>query len=250
MPEEIAAKLQELGRVIDAPKTEQLYAPLQGKEPYQGVKVERDVKYGAADRQSAGCLHAGGGFVAPASADLCPRRRLRTSDKRAPGSPFNDNIMLWAVRNGYIGVNATYRLAPQAVWPSGAEIWPRRFNGFRIIWRAWGRAGTHLSDGHSMGAVHVADYVSRPELHKVKGGGLAGAILVSGIYDMPATAVMITEFISVPIPHAMPSNPRCQVWCTNTAVSRRHYAFCAANLAARIARHGVRDRHRNKLGNH
>src|SRR5258708_10086878 len=43
--------------------------------------------------------------------------------------------------------------------------------------------------GHCMGAVHVADYVSRRELHKVKGGGLAGAILVSGIYDMPATAV-------------------------------------------------------------
>ncbi len=31
--------------------------------------------------------------------------------------------------------------------------------------------------------------MSRPELHKVKGSGLAGAILVSGIYDMPATAV-------------------------------------------------------------
>src|SRR5258707_3380806 len=50
MPEEIAAKLQELGRVVDAPKTGQLYAPLQEKEPYQGVRVERDVKYGAADR--------------------------------------------------------------------------------------------------------------------------------------------------------------------------------------------------------
>jgi len=88
MPEEIAAKLQELGRVIDAPKTEQLYAPLQEKEPYQGVKVERDVKYGAARSQSAGCLHAGGGFVAPASADLCPRRRLRTRRETCPGQPI------------------------------------------------------------------------------------------------------------------------------------------------------------------
>jgi len=64
--------------------------------------------------------------------------------------------------------------------------------------------------GHSSGAVHVADYVSRPEFHKVKNGGLAGAILVSGIYDMPATAAAITVSISAPIPHAMPSNPRCQ----------------------------------------
>jgi triacylglycerol lipase len=46
MPEDIAWKLLELGHVIDPPKTVELYAPLQEKEPYQGVKVERDVKYG------------------------------------------------------------------------------------------------------------------------------------------------------------------------------------------------------------
>ena len=50
MPEELAWKLLELGRVIDPPKTVALYAPLQEKEPYQGVRIERDVKYGPADR--------------------------------------------------------------------------------------------------------------------------------------------------------------------------------------------------------
>jgi len=190
MPEEIAAKLQELGRVIDAPKTGQLYAPLQGKEPYQGVKVERDVKYGAADRNLLDVFAPeaassprpvliyvhGGGFV--------------RGDKRAPGSPFNDNIMLWAVRNGYIGVDATYRLAPQAIWPGGAEDLAAavQWVSDNVGARGGDPARIYLM-GHSSGAVHVADYVSRPELHKVKGGGLAGAILVSGIYDMPATAV-------------------------------------------------------------
>ena len=109
------------GRVIDVPKTAALYAPLQQKEPYQGVKVERDVKYGPADRNLLDVftpetsssarpvlifIH-GGGFVA--------------GNKRNPGSPFYDNIMLWAVKNGFVGVNATYRLAPQFVWPAGAE---------------------------------------------------------------------------------------------------------------------------------
>ena len=47
MSEDLAWKLLELGRVIDPPKTAALYAPMQEKEPYQGVKVERDVKYGA-----------------------------------------------------------------------------------------------------------------------------------------------------------------------------------------------------------
>jgi hypothetical protein len=50
MPEDLAWKLLELGRVIDPPKTAELYAPLQEKEPYQGVKVERDIQYGPADR--------------------------------------------------------------------------------------------------------------------------------------------------------------------------------------------------------
>ena len=121
MPAEIAAKLTELGRVIDPPKTAPLYAPQQEKEPYQGVRIERDVKYGAADRNLLDVFMAetaasarpvliyvhGGGFVA--------------GNKRAPGSPFYDNVMLWAAKNGFVGVNVTYRLAPQAVWPSGAE---------------------------------------------------------------------------------------------------------------------------------
>ncbi|WP_175068430.1 hypothetical protein [Bradyrhizobium uaiense] len=52
MPEDLAWKLLELGRVVDPPKTAALYAPLQQKEPYQGVKVERDVKYGPAERRA------------------------------------------------------------------------------------------------------------------------------------------------------------------------------------------------------
>src|ERR1700676_664958 len=121
MPEEFARKLLELGTAIDGPNTAKLYAPLQEKEPYQGIKVERDVKYGAADRnlldvfmpQAASpprpvmiFVH-GGAFVA--------------GNRREPGTPFFDNIMLWAVRNGFVGVNMTYRLAPQAKWPAGAE---------------------------------------------------------------------------------------------------------------------------------
>jgi hypothetical protein len=38
--------------------------------------------------------------------------------------------------------------------------------------------------GHSAGAVHVANYVSHPEFYKITDGGLAGAVMVSGIYDL------------------------------------------------------------------
>ncbi len=43
--------------------------------------------------------------------------------------------------------------------------------------------------GHSAGAVHVSSYVSHPEFHKMKGGGLAGAIMVSGLYNLTAETV-------------------------------------------------------------
>ena len=47
--------------------------------------------------------------------------------------------------------------------------------------------------GHSAGAFHVANYVSHPEFHKVRGGGLAGAIMISGIYDLTATPLADTQ---------------------------------------------------------
>ena len=188
MPEDIAWKLLEIGRVIDVPKTAALYAPMQQKEPYEGVKVERDVKYGAADRNLLDVftpetgssarpvlifIH-GGGFVA--------------GNKRNPGSPFYDNIMLWAVKNGFVGVNATYRLAPQFKWPAGPEDLATvvQWVTEKIGERGGDPARVFLM-GQSAGAIHVAGYVSHPEFHKVKGGGLAGAIMVSGLYELTAS---------------------------------------------------------------
>src|ERR1700726_4809174 len=185
--EDITWKLAELGPVVDGPNTAKIYAPLQETEPYQGVKVDRDVKYGAADRNLLDVFMPetassprpvlifvhGGAFVA--------------GDRREPGTPFFDNIALWAVRNGFVGVNMSYRLAPQAKWPAGAED-----IGSAVQWVAnniGGRGGDPARIylmGHSAGAVHVATYVSHPEFYKVKGGGLGGAITVSGFYDLTA----------------------------------------------------------------
>ncbi len=186
MPAEIEKKLAELGPVINPPETAKLYAPLQEKEPYQGIKVTRDLKYGTDDRQALDV------FVSEQAASV-PRPVLifvhgggfTGGNKRGPdNSPFYDNIALFAARNGIVGVNMTYRLAPQHQWPSGAED-----VGAAVRWVAaniatyGGDPGNVVLMGHSAGAIHAATYVANPKFHGSRGIGLVGAILVSGLYD-------------------------------------------------------------------
>jgi triacylglycerol lipase len=195
MPEDIAWKLLELGRTIDAPKTAAIYGPLQEKEPYQGVKVERDVKYGPAARNLLDVFTpAAAGAKRPVLIFVHGGAFIGGDKRTAPDSPFYDNIMLWAAKNGFVGVNMTYRLAPQSPWPAGAEDIASvvQWVTDNIAARGGDPARIFLM-GHSAGAVHVATYVSHPEFQKVKGGGLAGAIMVSGIYDLTATPLADPE---------------------------------------------------------
>jgi triacylglycerol lipase len=111
-------------------------------------------------------------------------------DKHLPGSPFYDNIALWSARHGFIGVIMTYRLAPQSPWPAGAED-----VALAVKWVA-DNIGSRGGDGsriyllgHSAGATHVANYVSHPEFYRIKGGGIKGAIMLSGLYDLTASVL-------------------------------------------------------------
>jgi hypothetical protein len=92
---------------INAPETAKLLAPLQRKEPYGRVAVTRDEKHGGDERHRLDVFRSsdaasalpvllfvhGGGYV--------------RGDNRAAGSPFYDNIMLWAVGHKMVGVNMT-----------------------------------------------------------------------------------------------------------------------------------------------
>lgn len=195
MPPEIAQKLAALGRVIDPPATAALYAPFQQKEPYLGFRVERDLKYGPADRNLLDI------FLPQATTSGRPvlifvhgGAFIGGNKRRTPDSPFYDNVMLWAVKNGFIGVNITYRLAPQFPWPAGAEDiatavqWVTK----EIVERGGDASRIYLM-GHSAGAIHVASYLSHPEFYKAKNGGLKGAIMVSAIYDLTAAPLSEAE---------------------------------------------------------
>ncbi len=160
-------------------------------ESFTGIdaatQVTRDVSYGPDERnrldiftqegtQGAPVLvyvH-GGGFV--------------MGDKRNPdGLPFFDNVGDFAARNGMVGVTITYRLAPANPWPAGPEDM-----GATIAWLQdniadyGGDPSRIYLMGQSAGAVHVASYVAHQQFHPQGGPGLAGALLISCIFDVAA----------------------------------------------------------------
>lgn len=192
MPAEIERRLAELGAVVNPPETAKLYRPLQQTEPYAGVKVTRDIKYGAHERHVLDVFASEAPAAGPRPVLVFVHGGAFTAGARRspPGAPFYDNIMLFAAGNGLVGVNATYRLAPQHQWPSAAEDLGAaiRWVGEHIAQHGGDPARVFLM-GHSAGAAHVAGYVAHRPAHGPKGVGIAGAILLSGIYDLTSMKV-------------------------------------------------------------
>jgi triacylglycerol lipase len=187
MPMALAERIQAAGRVLDLRGMAALFAPLHAQEPYAGVQVARDLAYGdeAAQRLDL--------FVSEAAA-ASPRAVLvfvhgggfQAGDKHRAGSPFYDNVMLWAAREGFVGVNLNYRTGLQNPWPASSEDL-----GLAIRWIQRQIAGRYGDPkriflvGHSAGAALVASYVAHPLFHGATGSGLAGALLLSGFaYDL------------------------------------------------------------------
>lgn len=163
--------------LVDA--TRALFAPLHDREPYLGAVVERDLAYGADPRQRLDVFRPaargdrrpvlvyvhGGGFVA--------------GEKTTPNSPYYDNIPLWAAREGFVGVNVTYRLAPAHPFPAAPDDLARAVQWVRDnIAARGGDPNAIVLFGQSAGATHVASYLAR-----TPNAPLAGAVLFSGVYD-------------------------------------------------------------------
>ena len=146
MPSDKAEAIKAMGAVINAPETGKLYAPLHATEPYEGVTVERNIKYGQHDRNLLDVFRAPTPEARPVLIFVHGGAYER-GDKRVGTSPYYDNLMLWASHNGMVGVNMTYRLAPDYSWPAAADdvasavAWTkekiRDFGGIQIVFFLW-----------------------------------------------------------------------------------------------------------------
>jgi len=150
------------------------------------VTLLRDVSYGADPLNTLDVF-------APAAAPTRPGTVVfylhgggfERGDKRMPGSPFYDNLMLWLAQEGMVGVNMNYRLAPKHTWPAAEED----------MAAAVGWVQTHIAQfdgnpdrivlwGESAGASLIAGYLGDPQFRGQNGHGISGAVLNSGIYEL------------------------------------------------------------------
>lgn len=159
-----------------------LFMPMHPEAPVHNVY--RDLSYGPDSRHRLDvhvppvlatalpvfCFIHGGGFVA--------------GDKTREGQPFYDNICRWAVGCNFVAVNITYRLAPESMFPAGAEDVAAALQWVESnIGQYGGNPEAVVVMGHSAGAAHVASFVTRAPLLQSLRWTPAGVIVSSGIYD-------------------------------------------------------------------
>jgi acetyl esterase len=162
-------------------KTLEVYTPLLAVAPKQGVTVERNLAYGPDARHRADIFRADGLKNAPVIVFLHGGAYVRGD--RDINAEVYGNVPMYFARQGMLGVNATYRLAPAAQWPAAAQD-----VASLVAWlksnaaRYGGDPNRIYLIGHSAGATHVATYAYLKELQPAQGPGVAGMVLVSGRY--------------------------------------------------------------------
>jgi acetyl esterase len=181
IPPAIEQRIRTGGPVLDMADVREIYDPLLAVQPRAGVRVLENVAYGpdARHRLDVYCpdpltaRHApallafhGGGFV-----------RGDKSERTNAGLRF--------ARAGLVTFLCNYRLAPSNQWPSGAEDVGRALEWVK---QHGAQHGADLSRicllGESAGATHVASAVLLRRFHTQSGLGIAGAVLVSGVYNV------------------------------------------------------------------
>jgi acetyl esterase/lipase len=182
---EVAAAIRKLGRKFDPEvlqATYAIYRPVQERAPKDAVEVHRELAYGEHARHRLD-IHAPVSRPAKAPIVIYFHGGGYVSGERSPiPGLIYDNVATFFARHGMIGVNATYRLAPEYKWPSGgADV------GAAVVWlrenvsRFGGDPDRIFIMGQSAGGTHVATWTFIPQVHGPLGPRVAGTILLSSV---------------------------------------------------------------------
>jgi acetyl esterase len=162
-------------------KTLEVYTPLLAVAPKNGVTVERNLAYGPDARHRADVFRADGLKNAPVVVFLHGGAYVRGD--RDINAEVYGNVPMYFARQGLLGVNATYRLAPAAQWPAAAQDVASLVGWLKSNAARYGGDPNRIYlVGHSAGATHVATYLYSKDLQPSQGHGVAGVVLMSGRY--------------------------------------------------------------------
>jgi acetyl esterase len=155
------------------------YAPLLAQSPKAGVTVETEASYGGHSRQRLDVYRPHGGRAVPVVIFVHGGAFVR-GDKRVNDEVYA-NVLYYFARNGCLGLNVEYRLAPEAAYPAGAQD-----VAAAVEWAATharelgGDPGRMFLVGHSAGATHVAGYTCDPNAGVRPSAGVRGIVLLNG----------------------------------------------------------------------
>jgi acetyl esterase len=158
-------------------------AELQAAVPKSGVKVTKDLAYGKDPRQKVDVYQPDGKSNMPILVFF--HGGGYTGSARDTSPLVHANIMYFFSKNGFLAINADYRLAPQFQWPSGGEDVRDTVAWVKENAKKYGGDPNRIYlFGHSAGASHVAQYALDRRFQPSTGPGIAGAILLSGRYNL------------------------------------------------------------------
>jgi len=188
VPPDIAKELVNIGRGVCVPETAQIYRPLHPNPPYTGVQIARDISFGpdAKDVLDVFAPEKGGGSRPVL---LYVSGGAGNKQQGGPnGDVFYDNIMLWAVKNGMVGVNMQRH--PGQAWDD-----PAKAIGMAVKWvneniaKYKGNPARVFIWCQSAGNVPVSTYIGHSELWGPEGVGVKGVVFMSPpAFDiLPAT---------------------------------------------------------------
>jgi hypothetical protein len=188
VPPDVARQLINIGRGVCVPETAQVYRPMHPSPPYTGVNIARNVSFGPDPMNVIDVFSPERGGGNRAVLIYVPGGAGNKQQGGPNGEPFYDNVGLWAVKSGLVGVNMQRR-AGQA-WDDPAK------DVGRVV--EWVRQNikNHKGDperifiwAQSAGNVPVSTYIGHPELYGPKGVGVKGVVFMSSpnFNILPAT---------------------------------------------------------------
>jgi acetyl esterase len=158
-----------------------IYEQTLAKAPKAGIKVTKDLAYGKHDRQKVDVYQPEGKKGLPILAFFHGGGYVGGARDTSPET--HGNVLYYFANNGFLGVNADFRLAPEFQWPSGGQDVAAVVRWLKENAAKYGGDPNRIYlMGTSAGSSHIAQYAFDRRFQPDSGAGISGVILQSGRY--------------------------------------------------------------------